>query len=477
MSNKRVFVSYSWSSEHHVDWVVELAQQLMANGIDVELDKWSTVEGQDLNVFMEKMVNDPTIDRVLIISDESYTRKANERKGGVGTESQIISPQIYQSVDQKKFIPIVRERDGEGKVFLPTFLTSRKYFDFSNDDEFSLSLELLIRNIFDKPLAAKPIIGRPPAYLNDSVNPTYKCATAANRCIQIVDSGKSNLRPHFENFLEDFIEDLSCINPDFPKDDQNRWCEVIKSSIGQTLPLRDLMMNVFKKVIPALPDEDLFTLLQELLERMMPIIDARKFNQINYRGQKDHHRFFCYELFLYLFALLNRSKRYGVIRAIFDGRYSYLEELDGHSDWKPAGYDYMNTHTELLDSHCSEQAKRLSLVADLLFNRATRVDIKFHELLQADAICWLEGLVHKSSYKWFPRSLVYANKVGTLELFARSTNRIGFAPIQTILAIEPTLLVKYLESDKAHEILHGREMWRSMDTERFFNLSTLRGIT
>ena len=43
----RVFVSYSWSSPAHENWVLQLATELRGEGIDVVLDKWDLKEGQD----------------------------------------------------------------------------------------------------------------------------------------------------------------------------------------------------------------------------------------------------------------------------------------------------------------------------------------------------------------------------------------------------------------------------------------------
>ena len=44
---------------------------------------------------MERMVNDSTISHVIIICDKIYSEKADSRKTGVGTETQIISKEVY----------------------------------------------------------------------------------------------------------------------------------------------------------------------------------------------------------------------------------------------------------------------------------------------------------------------------------------------------------------------------------------------
>lgn len=47
---------------------------------------------------MESMVQDSSIDKVLIICDKGYKEKADDREGGVGTETQIITPTLYGKV-------------------------------------------------------------------------------------------------------------------------------------------------------------------------------------------------------------------------------------------------------------------------------------------------------------------------------------------------------------------------------------------
>ena len=92
----RTFISYSWTSPAHGQWVMDLATQLVESGVDVILDKWNLREGHDAVQFMESMVTDPNVTKVIVISDKTYAEKADARKGGVGTESQIISPEIYK---------------------------------------------------------------------------------------------------------------------------------------------------------------------------------------------------------------------------------------------------------------------------------------------------------------------------------------------------------------------------------------------
>ena len=104
IEHPKVFISYAWGSEDYRLKVRSFATDLMENGIDVLLDQWSLKEGNDTYAFMEQSVTDQTITNVLILLDPIYEKKANGRNGGVGTETQIISPEIYNKVKQEKWV-------------------------------------------------------------------------------------------------------------------------------------------------------------------------------------------------------------------------------------------------------------------------------------------------------------------------------------------------------------------------------------
>ena len=91
----KLFISYCWSTPVHEQWVLDLGEELISSGVEVILDKWDLREGHDSVAFMEKMVTDPSITKVLIICDRMYAAKADGRAGGVGTETQIISREVY----------------------------------------------------------------------------------------------------------------------------------------------------------------------------------------------------------------------------------------------------------------------------------------------------------------------------------------------------------------------------------------------
>ncbi len=55
-NSKKVFISYAWAVQTQV---VELAERLLANGVNIVLDVYDLKEGQDKYASMEQSVNDP----------------------------------------------------------------------------------------------------------------------------------------------------------------------------------------------------------------------------------------------------------------------------------------------------------------------------------------------------------------------------------------------------------------------------------
>ena len=160
----KIFISYSWSRDA---LVLDLANRLVSHGVDVVLDKWDLKEGNDKYEFMERCVNDPSITKVLIICDKAYAQKANDRTGGVGDETVIISSEVYGNARQEKFIPIIAERDDEGKEYVPTYIKTRIYIDLSDPKKYESEYEKLLRNIYEKPQFVKPRLGKKPEWLEE----------------------------------------------------------------------------------------------------------------------------------------------------------------------------------------------------------------------------------------------------------------------------------------------------------------------
>ena len=203
----KVFISYSWTNQSHQDLVEEWAERLLADGIEVVLDLYDLKEGQDKYAFMERMVTDPQVTHVLVICDKVYAEKADARKKGVGAESQIISKEVYDKAEQSKFIPVVCEFSDDENPYLPTFLKSRIWIDFSSPEAVNANWERLIRLLFNKPLHEKPKVGKPPPYITeDSSIPASPALSKYSALRLAILNEKRGISLYRKDFLDACIE-------------------------------------------------------------------------------------------------------------------------------------------------------------------------------------------------------------------------------------------------------------------------------
>ena len=97
----------------------------------------------------------------------AYALKANDRTGGVGDETIIISSEIYGNMKQEKFIPVIVEKDEDGNPYTPTYIKTRIYIDLSDQNTYESEYEKLLRNIYEKPQFMKPKLGKRPEWLDE----------------------------------------------------------------------------------------------------------------------------------------------------------------------------------------------------------------------------------------------------------------------------------------------------------------------
>jgi len=245
---------------------------------------------------MEKMVSDTTIHRVIIVSDSLYAEKADGRRGGVGTETQIISKEVYDSVIQTKFVPVVRERDDDLKACLPVYLQNRKYIDMSEEDMFADAYDQLLRNIFDRPLRKKPEIGKPPAHLFNDDTSLIVASAKATRFCDVVTSGKGSASAAFDDFADAFITDFEQLRMVYARSESSTWCEQIRANISSAVVHRDVFVKAVRMGAANLPLERFVGQLIDLLERVAGFRERPDGNGSFFECSEDNYKLLCYEL-------------------------------------------------------------------------------------------------------------------------------------------------------------------------------------
>lgn len=144
----RAFISHTSSTDAAVEWVKELALFLIDRGIQARLDQFNLRRGMDLPQWM---CNELALaDKVVIVCDAAYKKKADGSLGGVGWETRIIQGDMLNlRPDSTKYQVVVRtEKLNEG---LPVYLKGKYAFHAGPRDESKAFRAELVRELLDLP--------------------------------------------------------------------------------------------------------------------------------------------------------------------------------------------------------------------------------------------------------------------------------------------------------------------------------------
>jgi hypothetical protein len=422
MTAPKLFISYSWSNAEHERRVIDLATELRQSGVDVVLDKWDLKEGHDAHAFMEAMVTDEEIGKVVIICDEKYAVKADGRKGGVGTETQIISAEIYGKKSQEKFVAVVFEKDEKGKPYLPTYYKTRIYIDLSEPDRYAENFESLLRWVFDKPLHVKPELGSKPAFLSEGDQISSGTSAIFRRCQDAIRNQKPYAGGTLEEYRTLFVKNLERFQL---SDYEGELDDAVIRSVNDFLPSRNEAIQVFITIAQYAPEEQFMSVLHRFFEGMIPYMGRR------HEPKFDNYKFIVHELFLYALAILLKHERMEQANHLLRQQY-YVSK---NSDY---GKDVMVSFTVFQLYMESLQARNNR--AHLLKERCVGIGIDFHHVMQADFVAFMRAEVdNREGWQtdWYPETLIYAkNFTGPFEIFARSVSKDYFNKSKVLLSIE-----------------------------------------
>ncbi len=459
----KVFVSYSWSSGEHKKWVLDLAERLMSDGIAVILDVWELKPGQDKYVFMEKAVTDKSVCKVLVVCDRAYAEKADGRKGGVGTEAQLISHKVYNEVSQEKFLTVVRERDDEGNPWLPAFMISRIYFDFTNDEDFEDAYESLMRNIHSAPELKKPPLGKVPAHIFNTDTAVLITAGKFQRLSNAVEKNKPNIEIYLRDYLENLSEALETFRITTAPLVKVEPDEITMDRINQMRPYRDQFIDFCYMYATNIDTDSSYSEVHDFLERILAFHHRTEPMLTYYEWYFEHHKFMSYEWMLYLLATLIHAKKHKTAARFMGDTYQY--RLNGGSKLTNCGIrEFNNPLTNFEDRRKQRlNLNRYSIVADLIKEGATNKRITFNCLYEVDILLVFRPLIldPKDHFSWFPRLIAYCDlhSDAALDVFARANTEKGLSAIRDLFSVRD-----------AKELAHKLQLaFKNQDLNRFFN--------
>lgn len=407
LKTPKVFISYSWTTTEHEEWVHDLATRLTENGVEVIYDKWHLKEGHDIYAFMEKMVSESEkIDKVLIICDEGYKNKANSRNGGVGTESQIITPEVYKDIEQEKFIPIISERDDEGNNFVPSYIKSRMYIDLSEEEHFEKNYEQLLRSIFKVPLHRQPPIGTPPSYITEEKKPYFSTKNVVRQIKNAEISNPKRLKSLWFTFATEFWASLKLLKIDVVEEGKHSDEEVYEK-INLFDPLRDDYIEALEIMVSSetIETDDVI----EFFEKMYSFIQPENFDSYK-PSHYQHYKFIVKETFLYTISILLQRKKFLMTRELLEAEYQTASEYY-HDDY--IKFVNFNFHLSSLEKRSERlQLNLISPSSTLIKERAN--DKYLNALLEADLILFYISLLQKvkepDTKLWLPKTAIYKKR-------------------------------------------------------------------
>lgn len=409
----KAFISYSWSSDKIA---LELAQRLTSHGVDVVIDKWDLKEGQDKYEFMERCVNDQEITKVLIICDKIYAQKANDRIGGVGDETVIISSELYGNTRQEKFVPIIVEKDEDGNPYAPTYIKTRIYIDLSDPETYEAGYEQLLRNIYEKPQFTKPKLGKRPEWLDEEKTDFFPLKDLIR---QIRGSNTINKRKNcISRFQTAYMEALKTY---FEKDAKP---ERVYEIFLNTKSVRDIFLD-FVEVIEE-TDSDYAEILAEFFEMLYNRLTCIRTFELDAGSASDDDldvfRILMWELFICVIAFMRHIKGYTAINVMLTYTYFLKTSIFGGSI-KPSNYTEFRHHSHVIEEYykpMTEMKNKYTLLGDTICNQREKLPIYTREAIaEADLFLYQVGKAYNLAENgqswhgayWFPTFYVYVENM------------------------------------------------------------------
>ncbi len=421
----KVFLSYAWGNPRTTNIVDNIAEYLTENGVYVHYDQWDVAAGNDLNAFMEKMVQDPDISKVLIFCDEMYCEKANIRKGGVGTETQIISNEVYNNVEQSKFIPIVLEMDEYGKFRLPTYLKSRRAIDLTSDALWDEATESILRDIFDCPTKKRPPLGRKPDFNNPIIQNTISLSGKLKRLDRV--NGQSERLKLLRSITDEALTNLESIISQATIDNY-------LNCYSLTLPFRDFMLDAILEVHES--SEVFWNTLSAIIEKgYNKLLNSKMDNEVT----KELASLLIREIFISSVAILRNEEDYKGIYYLLHKTYFLKSPYRENASTISEFYKY----PEILEQHVKpniEDKKNLyTLAGDVLITERLHPPILTKQSIsEADLLIFqLSQILNEDSKErvyWFPYLYVYCD-TGQI-LWKRLVSKSEATKIMAVLGVQ-----------------------------------------
>ncbi len=467
----RAFISYAWTSESHRARVREWAERLVEDGVEVILDQWDLREGHDATAFMERTVTDKGVTHVLMICDRTYAEKADARKAGVGTETQLISKKVYDQVRQEKFIPILCELSDEGRPVLPAYLGNRIGIDFSSDEKVNANWEQLVRTLHGQPRYMKPKLGRPPAYLAETSSVPDPARRRFQELKRAVETNAASLAAVRASFLDACIEYADVLRMRSRPPAGEPGARIIADT-GKLVAVRDHIVDwVLLEAGAVTPEFE--SALIETIERLAEVKSRpREVTSWDATWFKAHE-YFAYETLLYIVAALLKRRAFLVVRRLMIANY-LRPETERHGENHFFTYREFGFDGGVLQAALSPPGGGhwTSPAAELMARQAQRNDIKFFDLIESDFLIFFNSLLNDERV-WYPQLSHKKDRHQQFPLFVKAARWPDFACLAAVVGKQPDAEGAKQIQQKVKDVLGKQRMWGDFWTDDLLRLMNL----
>ena len=397
----KVFISYAWTSDSYINKVASFASSLMNLGIDVLFDKFEMKPGNELNNFMEKSVKDSSVTSVLLLLNKAYKEKADNREGGVGKETQILSEELYNNVNQTKIIPVIFEKGSNGEIYKPTYIGSTYHIDLADENKYESEFKLLVKSIYGETIYRKPELGTTPSWVTE----------------EIVFEPKTELQlSSFKNQLNKDVNDQNYISllseiktkillykiTNISTSDPKVFSEKYLMNYNGLILIRNEYLELVKQwVYVNAPEKKIASFFESTLSEI---------NEISIINDKDIFYILLHEIFIYTIAYFLKCEQYEKVAYILGKTYCSTNYSDRISTFSTF---YSGSHHNNLDyAVCNRDNKNYLTGTGNFWIENLQVDFcSQSDFVLADIICFNYSLFGNNQQgldtHWFPVTYIY----------------------------------------------------------------------
>lgn len=464
----KVFISYSWSSPEHQDWVLDLARRLHHDNIDIVIDKWDLREGQNSVEFMESMVVDPTIDKIIMVIDSTYQVKADSRNGGVGTESTILSDVLYNRKSSNNVVAIIAEPNSK----TPVFYSSRIYIDLSSEDKLSENYESLLRWIYGQFKHERPKTeGVTPSFIHEDVDSVVLYTNTEFRvALDDIERGKTTAQGSIRRYLNKLEAELPKLKIDGTDDPKKAFLDNFSNFTAHLLEYKKLLNATCEYQLEQKSLLQFQKFLANLLK--LPGTNQTVLNQCFYEALN-------YQLLLTTIAVLIKNDELSIIKIILDEIYEVPSTHINYFTEKYSTFKIFNPEDSEPINQLLDKPNYTEPLTQLINQFYDNEIVTFNELCEADLMLYLKSASKTIEEKrehviWWPHLTLYINtQRHPTKIFARAENPVFLKKVCFVLNCKDLSLI-----DSIYTLAEKKEwgsvyipQWRNSFSQ--LNLKTL----